>query len=350
MSDLLSEVERIILEPPHITPPSDHTPLPYEILAKIASYLDKNSALSFLLVAKAFVQHAEPLIWRHLDLYFKPFPGDLERYWMQLRMLTIPTRLMRERVKEMLRLGNQRRWKMVKSMRVTSMAGVGDQLINLVEHIAPTVERLHLLAPISPFFVEKDSFDTRVLGLNSDLKLCGLQLSFDSLTHMRIEIGAFRSLRSIYSICQLAPNLHHVELAATVNTVSGGVEDLFLHQSYDIYGPTAIRHLAFVIHIGHRIPMMSDESDRHIMPILDLIDNSPNIQKLGISIRDDVQHYYQTAVLISHLRVLKGLTHLQWDYLYFRFHAGDSGGFEALRVMCMPYPGYGFPVGPYCCL
>lgn len=211
----LSEAEYLLTSPPALSPISDHVQLPDEILHHIARYLDRSSALAFALVARAFTYPADLALQSHIDLEVAPIPYYGRASAPDLAQRQRTTLRMRRRIGKLLETGDKRRWKAVKSLKVTPLDGVGDRLMALLEGISANLESLHVTSASArpTHSIGFDSIDNRIIRLNQDLLACGESISFPSLTHVRFDVGTVHIITLLPLLFRCSPNLTHVQVA-----------------------------------------------------------------------------------------------------------------------------------------
>lgn len=348
MNDLLlSEVEILLTLSAPSSPPSDHTHIPSEILHHIASFLDAPSTLSFALVARAFTLPAESAIWHDLDFFSLPvLDHSLEKYYRDSGGAVGENHgRMRDRVQKTLIAGNKRRWKMVKSLCLTYLPHCGDWMVILLEMCMPSVVSLRLTSAGPDIDDEgAETLDMRIVKLRWDLLLCGRNLSLPSLTHVRFDQNTIQSITFIHLLCQCAPNLTHLYVAVHERYDSDAYDHMYLNSDSQNFETTRIRECS--VHLGVQDIF---SSSLHYRTTIDLLRNSPALEKLGIALQSDHYLYDDSTEVVRCARGLKALRQLHWgNNAYLPTQTVESGvrvtGFENLNAVCMMYMQYGLPV------
>lgn len=336
--EAISEVE-LLLENYHPLVPTQHTVLPFEILQVIAAYLDPLSGVSFARASKAFVSPAEAAIWGHLDLDPKNTDGETR--------INRTTRRARELLRTVLNRGNERKWKLVKSLSVTPRAGTGDRVAAILEEIQSNIRSLRVqsLGPAA-----EDSIDNRLVELDFALLRSHLHLYFPCLTFVRLDMGSITSFKFIPFLCESSPSLTHLEFGITEleNDWTTGPE---VSAKWPIRNQTKYTKLQDLrILFRNERHEMANGVPPSIAHINKLLDYSPHIERLALVIRPDnaqmMGQYYTTPGMAK----LKNLRELEWGSQILRLW-GESWmgfdrriGFEGLRRVLMEYREYCLPV------
>lgn len=303
------------------TPPSLHA-LPHDLLIKIYENLESTSALSLLKVGKAFVSPAESAIWRDLDFlnpytkaaYLKP-PKDgsteteedeaRETEW-RLAAGQKDCSTLRRRYIGMMDEANPRRWKMVKTIKAAMVQAVNDHLILLLERVSTTLESLHLEL-LCKTDIPSELFDESLLMLNCRLTICGKQLSFPSLTSLRLGEDTFEDITFIHFLCGICPNLSSL----TFNFLSRDPPERDPADSPPpppkyLSKPTFINYLSITYDYEVDGPQCSDEE-----AVCKLLGCCPNLRRLHLPVGDPLHDCHARAFL-PHLKDMADLKYIIW--------------------------------------
>lgn len=344
------------IEVPLSTPAVDSPkPIPTEVIIAIAFYLDSSTAASFSRVSRSFRAIAEPVIWSDLDFTIKYGPAGLPPDDISDWASSVDSReeeeqqeitqRAREKVKAILRVGDEEKWGKVKSLTVTPRAGTEHLLSTLVENISQSIVKLQLLPPLidrsiirtfEGFWEERgDSLDAFLLHLNRDLGLCGDILFFPHLTHVEFHLGSITSFSIISLLLFCSNQLSYLKFGLTVRSV---IDSGYMpHHEWSLNPRLtplhkSIRELSFYV----------DDHYQDMARTRNLIEASPHLKRLGIALGDMVpgsvfKAFWRLIMGLEELEVLnwrKSRSSIQVDGLGGDEHDDGqthNGGFKSLR-------------------